>query len=323
MLMNLAGPEGTRDVPSLPPGLIPDAQLLDAYSLAVTKAAERASPAVVNVEVSKPNPSPFGPPVLRGGGSGFFFTSNGYLLTNSHVVRDARRIEATLPDGRKFPAELVGEDPHTDIAVARVRADGLPVADLGDSALVKPGQLAIAIGNPFGFRFTVTAGVVSALGRSMRTESGRLIDNVIQTDAALNPGNSGGPLVDSRGRVIGINTAVILPAQGICLAIPVNTAKFVAGKLIEDGRIRRGFLGIAGQDVRQGMRVIGVERRSPAEAAGVEEGDIVVAFGGEPVRGADDLHKLLTEKLVGQHAALGILRDGDRITLSIIPSEAP
>jgi len=275
---------------------------MDAYSQAVVAAAEKVSPSVVNIDVHE----------VKGSGSGFIFTSNGYILTNSHVVHGASRIEAILSDGRRFQAERVGDDPHTDLAVIRIQAANLPPAALGDSQAIRPGQLVIAIGNPYGFQCTVTAGVVSALGRSLRSQSGRLIDNVIQTDAALNPGNSGGPLVNSRGEVIGVNTAIILAAQGICFSIPINTAKFVTGQLIQHGKIRRGYLGIAGQDVRlrpvvvdryrlpveSGLLVIGVEADSPAERAGILDGDLIVGFGGQPVTGVDALHRLLTEQQV-------------------------
>ncbi|HVE12854.1 MAG TPA: trypsin-like peptidase domain-containing protein [Elusimicrobiota bacterium] len=300
-----------------------DAELLDAYSRTVAGAAERVSASVVHVGVG------------RGSGSGFIFTGNGYILTNSHVVHGAPRVEAVLADGRRLEAEAVGDDPHTDLAVIRVRADGLPAAVLGDSKSLRPGQLAVAIGSPLGFQTTVTAGVVSALGRSLRSQSGRQIDGVIQTDAALNPGNSGGPLVDSRGRVIGVNTAIIAAAQGICFAIPVNTAKFVAGELIREGRIRRARLGIAGQDVRLHPRaarelglegegavlVTGLESGGPAERAGVEQGDAVIGFQGEPVSGADDLHRALTAERVGERCSLEVLRGRNRLRLSVVPAE--
>ena len=311
-------------------------QLMDAYSQVVTGAVERISPSVVNIDVHHQARTPWGMREAKGSGSGFVFTSNGYILTNSHVVHGASRVDVTLSDGRRLRAEPVGDDPHTDAAVIRVDAADLPAAPLGDSQTLKPGHLVIAIGNPLGFQTTVTAGVVSALGRTMRTQSGRQIDNVIQTDAALNPGNSGGPLVNSRGEVVGINTAVILPAQGICLAIPINTAKFVAGELIKDGKIRRGYLGVAGQDVRlnprlverfdlttsSGLLVIGAEQGSPADRAGLREGDVVVEYAGWPVAGIDDLHRLLTEKQVGTRSSIMILRDGEKERLEITPEEA-
>ena len=261
-----------------------DLALLDAYSRAVVGAAERVGPSVVHIEAryarsgrGRSN---------RGTGSGFVFTSSGYILTNSHVVHGADRLEVTLADGSQHSADLIGDDPDTDLAVIRIHATDLVPATLGDSRRVRVGQLALAIGHPYGFQSSVTAGVVSALGRSLRAGSGRLIDDVLQTDAALNPGNSGGPLVDSRGNVIGVNTAMILPAQGICFAIAINTAKFVAGRLIRDGRVRRARIGIAVQTVplpagvtgrkgserRGGVLVVGVEPDGPAEQRGPRGG---------------------------------------------------
>lgn len=322
--------------PLLPPQQPPsDAPLLDAYSRAVVAAAERVSPAVVNLDVRHRSRGRH----LReghGSGSGFLFTPDGFILTNSHVVHHADRIEVTLADGRKYLADRVGDDPDTDLAVVRIQAPDLPPAVLGDSQAVRPGQLAIAIGNPFGFQFTVTAGVVSALGRSLRARSGRLIDNVIQTDAALNPGNSGGPLVDSRGEVIGVNTAVILPAQGLCFALAINTAKYVAGRLIKDGRIRRGKLGIAGQNVPiqrslvrffnlaldTGVLVVSVESGSPAEQAGVQNRDLLIGFDGQDLPNIDTLHRLLAEREVGVPATLTLLRFPERKVVTVVPEES-
>ncbi len=310
-----------------------DDGLLDAYSNAVIRAAERVGPSVVHISVFHGGR---GRREDRGSGSGFVFTTSGYILTNSHVVHGATRVEVTLADGRKLDADPIGDDPETDLAVVRVHADGLSPVTMGDSRAVRPGQVAIAIGHPYGFQSTVTAGVVSALGRTLRARSGRLIDDVLQTDAALNPGNSGGPLVDSRGEVIGVNTAVILPAQGICFAIAVNTAKYVAGLLIRDGRVRRSRIGAAVQSValpqavvrrhdlsgEGGVLVASIEPGGPADRAGVEEGDVIVDLDGHPVSGIDDLHRLLTEDRVGIWTRLGLLRGTDRLALEIIPGEA-
>ncbi len=320
---------------------VQDEELLDAYSQAVTGAAEKVSPSVVNIEVSQQANfrRPTGPRFQReinSHGSGFIFTPDGFILTNSHVVHKATRLDVTLSDGTRHRAEMVGDDPDTDLAVVRITAPNLLPARLGDSQAIRPGQLAIAIGNPYGFQTTVTAGVVSALGRSLRSKSGRLIDNIIQTDAALNPGNSGGPLVNSRGDVIGVNTAVILPAQGICFAIAVNTAKFVAGRLIRDGRIRRSYIGIGGQNVplhrrlvrahnlavKSGILIVSVEAASPAEKAGLAEGDVIVAFDGQPVSGIDDLHRLLTEERVGVSSHLVIIRRAEKTEIRIVPEES-
>jgi S1-C subfamily serine protease len=322
-----------------------DTALLDSYSRAVTAAVERVSPSVVNVEVHQTRPAggrsrsserSGEPRERRGGGSGFVFTPDGLILTNSHVVHDATRIEVTLADGRRAPAHTIGDDPATDLAVIRIDAPRLQAVPLGDSQQLRPGQMAIAIGNPYGFQSTVTAGVISALGRSLRSYSGRLIEDVIQTDAALNPGNSGGPLVDSRGQVVGVNTATILPAQGICFAIGINTAKFVASRLLRDGRIRRSYIGVSAQTVpihrrvvrfyalarETGVVVVGIEDRSPARTAGLREGDVVVALDQQPVAGVDDLHRLLTDAQVGVRCTLTIIRHTERLTLPIFPEEA-
>jgi S1-C subfamily serine protease len=316
-----------------------DGNLLDAYSRAVTSAAERVSPSVVKLDVWQRTPDPRNPSGARevgGTGSGFVFTPDGFILTNSHVVNRASSIEVLLPDGRRFQGDLIGDDPDTDLAVVRISAPALVSVTLADSDKLKVGQLVVAIGNPYGFQCTVTAGVVSALGRSLRATSGRLIDSVIQTDAALNPGNSGGPLVTSEGEVVGVNTAMILPAQGICFAIAINTAKFVASRLIRDGKIRRAYLGIGGQNVllsrriarfhqlplESGILIVSVERGSPAELAGLLEGDIVVGYRDTPVAGIDDLHRLLTEIQVGAGAPIAILRGAEKLSLKITAEES-
>ena len=323
------------------PSSMTDEQLLDAYSQAVVSAAEQMSPAVVNIEVlnkrgSTSRSDPRLAPDVRGNGSGFLFTPDGFILTNSHVVHGAAELMVTLADGRREPANLIGDDPDTDVAVVRIHASHLVPAHLGDSHTIRVGQLVVAIGNPYGFQCTVTAGVVSALGRSLRSQSGRLIDNVIQTDAALNPGNSGGPLVTSRGDVIGVNTAVILPAQGICFAIGINTATFVAGRLIKDGRIKRGYIGVAGQNVpllrhlvrrhtlpvTSGILVLSVEPNSPAQRAGVRPGDVLVGYAGRTVAGIDDLHRLPVEEQVGIPAPLTVLRSGEVLDLNIVAEES-
>lgn len=316
-----------------------DDELLDAYSRAVVSAVDRTSPSVVNVYVSKAvNQQTFwgGQNQVQGSGSGFIFTPDGFILTNSHVVHDASDIEITMSDGRRYKARVVGDDPDTDLAVLHIDADNLVPAKLGDSESLKPGQLVIAIGNPYGFNCTVTSGVVSALGRSLRTTTGRLIDDVIQTDAALNPGNSGGPLITSKGEVIGVNSAVVLPAQGICFAIPSSIAKFVAAQLIKDGKIRRSWIGISGQNVslhkhivednklpsEHGVLAVATERYSPAERAGIMPGDVLVAFDDHPIRSIDDLHKLLTEERIGKKAKLTIMRRFDKLALDIVPEES-
>jgi S1-C subfamily serine protease len=312
-----------------------DDSLLDAYSRAVTGAVGLVSPSVVNIEVHQAvGRTDSGE--RRGGGSGFVFTPDGLILTNSHVVHDARRIEVTLADGRRMPASAIGDDPASDLAVVRVDEPGLTAAALGDSQQLRVGQLVVALGSPYGFQSTVTAGVVSALGRSLRSYSGRLIDDVIQTDAALNPGNSGGPLVDSAGRVVGVNTATILPAQGICFAIGINTAKFVASRLLRDGRIRRSYIGVSAQTVpvhrrvvrfydlakESGALVLSVEGNSPAKRAGLRDGDIIVALEGHAVAGVDDLHRVLADIRAGASCSLTVLRHTEKLELRIVPEEA-
>src|SRR5881227_996917 len=315
-----------------------DGALLDAYSAAVTGAVERISPSVVHIAVSQvAGRTRSGEPRERqGGGSGFVFTPDGLILTNSHVVHGATRIQVSFSDGHRFPAHTIGDDPATDLAVIRIDAPQIVAAPLGDSQKLRVGQLAIAIGNPYGFQYTVTAGVVSALGRSLRSYSGRLIDDVIQTDASLNPGNSGGPLVSSDGRVIGVNTATIMGAQGLCFAIGINTAKFVAGRLLRDGRIRRAYIGVEAQtaplhrrlvrfyDLPQesGVIVSAVTPGSPAQRAGLREGDVIVALDGKAVAGVDDLHRLLTDAHVGVSSSLTVLRWTEKLELQVVPQEA-
>ncbi|MQA29297.1 MAG: trypsin-like serine protease [Luteitalea sp.] len=304
-----------------------DGELLDAYSDAVVRTAEAVAPAVVRIEAG------------RGGGSGVVLTPDGFVLTNSHVVDGAGGISVRLLDGRSLGADVVGRDVDTDLAVIRVDASAGPplcAATLGDSRAVRVGQIAVAIGNPYGFDHSVTAGVVSALGRSLRARSGRLMDDIIQTDAALNPGNSGGPLVTTRGDVIGINTAVILPAQGLCFAIASNTARFVAARLIRDGRIRRSYIGVGGQSVpiprtlaranriaaSSGVLVLSIDPDSPAGTAGLRNGDVILAFAGEPVSGVDDLHRRLTDDRIGQPSKVTILRGKYRRELTVVPAES-
>src|SRR3954453_17794645 len=313
-----------------------ESKLLDAYSHAVVSAAERVSPSVAKIEVTQSARARNGESRERqGGGSGFIFTPDGLVLTNSHVVHDASRIQVSLPDGGQYSAHLIGDDPATDIAVIRIDAPSLPTVELGDSQKLRVGQLVIAIGNPYGFQYTVTAGVVSALGRSLRSYSGRMIDEVIQTDASLNPGNSGGPLVSSDGKVIGVNTATIMGAQGLCFAIGINTAKFVAGRLLQHGRIRRAYIGVEAQTTplhrrivrfydlpgETGVVVLSVENNSPAAKAGLREGDLIIGMAGRPVAGIDDVHRLLSDLPSGMRTDVAILRRTEKLTVSLVPQE--
>ncbi len=314
---------------------------MDSYSRAVITAAEKVSPSVVYIEVQQPVTSrrrnvPNTPQDARASGSGFIFTPDGFILTNSHVVHGAKRIEATVSDGGKHEADLIGDDPDTDLAVIRINAPNLVPAHLGDAQKIRVGQLVVAIGNPYGFQYSVTAGVVSALGRSLRAQSGRLMDDVIQTDAALNPGNSGGPLVNSRGEVIGVNTAMILPAQGISFATSIDTAKFVASRLIRDGKVSRSYIGLAGQNVplprrivrfynlavESGILVVSFEGNSPARRSGVREGDIIIGFDDHVTAGIDDLHKLLSEESIGHESSLVVIRGTEKLKLEVIPEES-
>jgi S1-C subfamily serine protease len=311
-----------------PPDPLPDeSEALDAYSQVIVKVAESLRPAVVNLRASKG----------QGSGSGILFTPDGFLLTNHHVVQGKNRVRVRLNDGRDLPGRVIGTDPWTDLAVVQADASDLPFAGFGDSARLRVGQLVLAIGSPFGFDSTVTAGVISALGRTLRSITGHLVDNVIQTDAALNPGNSGGPLVDSRGRVIGINTAIILPAQGICFAIPINMAKHIMPQLMQHGRVVRGYLGLHGRSApvarhlargfeleqSTGVEVMAVEPGGPADQAGLAEGDIIVRLGDQAATSVDDLHKMLTELPVGVPATVTLLRGQRRLERFVVPAEYP
>jgi len=314
-----------------------DAALLDEYSRTVVSAANRVGPAVVNIDIKQRLESQRGPREVGGSGSGFVIAPDGFILTNSHVVHAANQIAVSLPDGREYLAQLVGDDPDTDLAVIRIDAPHLAHVRLANSENLRVGQVVIAIGNPLGFQASVTAGVISALGRSMRAQSGRLIDNIIQTDAALNPGNSGGPLVNSAGEVIGVNTAMIRPAQGICFAIASNTAKFVAGWLIKEGKIRRSYIGVAGQNVpihrrivrfynlplETGVLVVSVEKNSPAEKTGLREGDVIVTFNAKPIGSIHELHKMLIGEQIDVQSEITIIRHTEKLALAITPAESP
>lgn len=317
------------------PGGGDEGALFDAYSRAVVQAAETVGASVVRIEVTKQRQTRRGTREGGGSGSGFVISPDGLVLTNSHVVHGAESIGVVLPDGRRPDAVLVGEDPESDLAVLRVYAPNLAPVKFADSARLRVGQLAIAIGSPYGFEATVTAGVVSALGRSLRSQTGRLMDDIIQTDAALNPGNSGGPLVNSRGEVIGVNTAMILPAQGICFAIAGNTAQFVTGWLVREGRVRRSYLGLAGQTapiharLRRHYRltqdravlVAGVEPGGPARLAGLREGDLIIAFKGKTVAGIDELLRRLVGSEIGVRSTVTLLRQADKLDIGITPQE--
>jgi len=312
-----------------------DRSALDDYSRTVTGVAAKVSPSVVRIEAAGRPQTGRGTAHDQaiGSGSGFVVTPDGFILTNSHVVADAKRIAVSLLDGRQLQAQLVGDDPDSDLAVVRIYDSGLPAVGFGDSSRLVVGQIAIAIGNPYGLDCTVSAGVISALGRSLRTKSGRLVDDVVQTDAALNPGNSGGPLCDANGAVIGVNTAAIMPAQGICFAIAANSAVFVMGKLIHEGRIRRSYLGIAGQTVplhrrvvrfheletETGVFVTSVATGSPADRAGVRPGDLLVAYGNQTLAGVDDLHRVLTEDKAGVESHLTVVRATEKLSLLVRP----
>src|SRR5437868_5081164 len=310
--------------------VFPDSALLDEYSRTVVSVVDLVAPSVVNIETRMKN-------AQSGNGSGFLIAPDGFILTNSHVVHGASELVVNLPDGREYHAHLVGDDPDTDLAVIRIDGSRLPYVRLADSEKLRVGQVAIAIGNPLGFQASVTTGVISALGRSMHAQSGRLIDNIIQTDASLNPGNSGGPLANSAGEVIGVNTAMIRPAQGICFAIASNTAKLVAGWLIKEGRIRRGYVGIAGQTIplhrrvarfyhlanESGAMVVSIEKGSPAEQSRIRPDDVIVAFNDEPIASVHDLHKKLVGDQIGVQSEITIVRHTEKLTIYVTPAEMP
>lgn len=325
----------TPDRPSRsPPIAAPDRELLDAYSRAVVSVVDAMSPAVVSVHVSRRTRRGERP---AGSGSGVFIAPDGYLLTNSHVVHGASGVRITLADGETRSAHVVGDDPSTDLALVQAAGDAVPWAAVDDTGPLRVGQLVIAIGNPLGFHATVSTGVVSSPARSLRGNAGRLIDNVIQHTAPLNPGNSGGPLVDSRGTVVGINAAIIASAQGIGFAVSAGTARWVVPQLLAHGRVRRARLGIAGADQPLGRRVApyhgldlervvqvtAVDESGPAYAAGIRAGDRIVAIGGRPVGGVDDLHRFLAEWTIGEPVEVTLLRIRDRLDLAVVPGEVP
>ena len=336
MSLDLLLDEASEKQPTLRHSVESDSFLLDEYSRTVVGAADRVAPSVVNIDIKQRVETRGRAREVGGSGSGFIIAPDGFILTNSHVVHNASAITVNLSDGRDFQAQLVGDDPDTDLAVVRIDAPQLANVRLADSEKLRVGQIVIAIGNPLGFQASVTAGVVSALGRSMHAQSGRLIDNIIQTDAALNPGNSGGPLVNSAGEVIGVNTAMIRPAQGICFAIASNTAKFVAAWLIRDGKIRRSYIGVAGQNVpihrrvvrfynlplETGVLVVSIEKDSPAAKTGLREGDVIVAFNGEPIGSIHELHRRLMAEQIGIESKILIIRHTEKLELPIVPQES-
>jgi S1-C subfamily serine protease len=309
--------------------------LLDAYSRAVIGVVERVGPAVVRVDRLRESPRSRRSR-SEGSGSGFVFAPDGLILTNSHVVAGAERLDVTTPDGRTYSADVLGDDPDTDLAVLRVSAGALPVVELGRSADLRAGQLVVAVGHPLGFEHTVTTGVVSATGRSLRARTGRMMENIIQTDAALNPGNSGGPLVTSAGKVVGVNTAVIMGTQGLSFAVPIDTATFVVTAILQEGHVRRAFLGIGGQNTRlprhlarttavpsaTGVRVDSVVPDSPAGRAGILPGDVIVGFSAAAIGSIDDLHRVLTRNAINVAATLKIVRGASRLDVPITPTEA-
>ncbi|MEM8899473.1 MAG: trypsin-like peptidase domain-containing protein [Bacteroidota bacterium] len=309
--------------------------LLDAYSQAVTSACERVSPAVAHISVERKSGRRSERRRKEGSGSGFLISPDGFIVTNHHVIQSAKRLKVSLPSGESYEADVKGEDPSTDLALIKISADKFPYVKFANSAQLKVGQIAIAIGNPYGFEYTVTSGVVSALGRSLRAQSGRLIDDVLQTDAALNPGNSGGPLINTLGEVIGVNTATILPAQGLCFAIASNTAQYVVSRLITDGKVRRAYLGIAGQNLKldpkfrqriklenqSGIRVSSIEADGPSSNQLLKEGDIIIRLDGKEVQSIDQLHILLNESYIGEKISLHVIRQGRIKELAVIPGE--